>query len=98
MTTMSRTSITLWALLAVSGLGCGDGGGGGKQEGACPALPANGPLYVVSLGVPSGDDFLGLLGVTSSLDADGCFDQKAALEIEPSWIFADPDKPTVYAA
>src|SRR5262249_54811861 len=56
------------------------------------------PLYVISTGVSSGNDFIGYLATVPSLDATTTFNLDKAIEVEASWIFAQPGKPYVYAA
>lgn len=71
----------------------GQGGEGTETDGG-----QDGPLYVVSTGVDTGDDFVGYLALVDSLDRSADFDLRNALEIEASWIFSRPGAPSVYAA
>ncbi|HXJ21367.1 MAG TPA: hypothetical protein VMT03_14140 [Polyangia bacterium] len=83
----------MWTLLVVAPL-AGCGGAGAEQKDSA----AQGPVYVVSTGVSSGDDFFGYLTTVGSLDPGTTFSLDGAIEVDPSWIFSSPGKPYVYAA
>jgi hypothetical protein len=71
----------------------GCGGDAAKMEG-----PGTGPLYVISAGVATEDDFIGYLATVKSVDETSTFTLDAAKEIEASWIFSKEGQPYVYAA
>ncbi|HTV17459.1 MAG TPA: hypothetical protein VMG12_02275 [Polyangiaceae bacterium] len=57
------------------------------------------PLYVVSTGIISGDDFLGYLATVPSLDAGTTFDLDRAVEVGAgAWIFSRPGDDSVFVA
>jgi hypothetical protein len=87
-----RKSRTTRGLVLAAAVAAGCGGGGAATPDA-----GTGPLYVVSTGLESGDDFLGYLATVSALDDATTFTLDKALEIEPSWIFGKPGQPYVYA-
>jgi hypothetical protein len=63
------------------------------------ATPVPAPLYVVSTGVVSGDDFLGYLTTVPSLEPGTTFNLDRAVEVGAgAWIFNRPGDDSVYVA
>lgn len=89
MASMGATKTILAAALIAAG--CGGGSAATPDAG-------QGPLYVISTGVSTGDDFVGYLVTVPSLDATTTFNLDGAQEVEPSWIFTQPGTPYVFAA
>ena len=74
------------------------GGAAGGDAGAAGESAVE-PLYVVSTGVISGDDFLGYLVPVHSLEKGGTFDLDKAAEVGGgSFVFNRPGDPAVYVA
>jgi len=95
---MKKTKLTrsLTAAAAVAALSTGCGAD------ADPEVPAGNPdepLYVVSTGVISGDEFLGYLATTRSLEAGSTYDLDHAAELDTgSFVFGRPGSSSVYVA
>ncbi|HEY0464148.1 MAG TPA: hypothetical protein VGC79_08070 [Polyangiaceae bacterium] len=87
----SRYSTLTIALLLLSGCGADDSPKADRNG-------ASGASYAVCTGVLVGENFISYLTTVPSLEAGSRFNLDHALEIDPSWIFGQQGRPSVYVA